>query len=264
MLIYHLDQKPSSENGGIIPSFTIYIVTVNEGIERLFNSENQSYLENMKINYPNIKIKPFDNLNEGFKAILELEFISIFVIVSGRLYSQYYHKLKNNLDKIKCLPINIIFTSVKFKKILENEEPDTEQIISYDIQKSINNSFYNSGGVFDSYNEISNYLNKFNSNFSKKILKGNLFNLSYEGLFTFNYLNIESEFLAPILYKDIITKKKISYDEINEFNKYLLTIGNPDINYLIEPLSLLKYVPIEIICNIGQEFILLVVIFIWK
>ena len=58
MLIYHLDQKPSSENGGIIPSFTIYIITVNEGIERLFNSENQSYLENMKINYPNIKIKP--------------------------------------------------------------------------------------------------------------------------------------------------------------------------------------------------------------
>ena len=226
--------------------FNLDIMWIDQNI---FNSENQSYLENMKINYPNIKIKPFDNLNEGFKAILELEFISIFVIVSGRLYSQYYHKLKNNLDKIKCLPINIIFTSVKFKKILENEEPDTEQIISYDIQKSINNSFYNSGGVFDSYNEISNYLNKFNSNFSKKILKGNLFNLSYEGLFTFNYLNTESEFLAPILYKDIITKKKISYDEINEFNKYLLTIGNPDINYLIEPLSLLKYVPIEIICK---------------
>ena len=152
----------------------------------------------MKINCPNIKIKPFDNLDEGFKAILELEFISIFVIVSGRLYSQYYHKLKNNLDKIKCLPKNIIFISVKIKK---------------------------------------------------KILNGNLFNLSYEGLFTFNYLNTESEFLAPILYKDIITKKKISYDEINEFNKYLLTIGNPDINYLIEPLSLLKYVPIEIICK---------------
>ena len=226
--------------------FNLDIMWIDQNI---FNSENQSYLENMKINYPNIKIKPFDNLDEGFKAILELEFISIFVIVSGRLYSQYYHKLKNNLDKIKCLPINIIFTSVKFKKILENEEPDTEQIISYDIQKSINNSFYNSGGVFDSYNEISNYLNKFNSNFSKKILKGNLFNLSYEGLFTFNYLNTESEFLAPILYKDIITKKKISYDEINEFNKYLLTIGNPDINYLIEPLSLLKYVPIEIICK---------------
>ena len=70
--------------------FNLDIMWIDQNI---FNSENQSYLENMKINYPNIKIKPFDNLDEGFKAILELEFISIFVIVSGRLYSQYYHKL---------------------------------------------------------------------------------------------------------------------------------------------------------------------------
>jgi hypothetical protein len=98
--------------------FNLDIMWIDQNI---FNSENQSYLENMKINYPNIKIKPFDNLDEGFKAILELEFISIFVIVSGRLYSQYYHKLKNNLDKIKCLPKNIIFISVKFKKNIKRK-----------------------------------------------------------------------------------------------------------------------------------------------
>jgi hypothetical protein len=124
---------------------------------------------------------------------------------------------------------------------------DEEQIISYDIQKSINNSFYNSGGVYDDYDELANYLNKFNSNFSKKYFSKKEINLSYEGLFTFNYLKSDIELLAPILYKDIITKKKISYDEIRKFNEYLLNIGNLEINYLIEPLSLLKYIPLEII-----------------
>ena len=217
--------------------------------EKVFNSENQSYLGKMKNDYPKIKIQVYDNLEKGFNEIMNLEFVSVFVIISGRLYSKFYQKLKNNLNNIKCIPINIIFTSIKFKKILENKEPDTEQIISYDIQKSINNSFYNSGGVFDNYDEVAKYLNKFNSNFSKKKLKGYLFDLSYEGLFTFNYLKSDNELLAPLLYKDIITKKKISYDEIKKFNQYLLNYGNSNINYLIEPLSLLKTIPIEIICK---------------
>ena len=51
--------------------------------EKVFNSENQMYFEKMKLNYPNIKINLFDNLEEGFNNILSLEFISIFVIISG-------------------------------------------------------------------------------------------------------------------------------------------------------------------------------------
>ena len=176
--------------------------------EKVFNSENSFYFEELKYKYPNIKINLFINLEEGFNFILNLEYISIFVIVSGKLYSQYYHKLKNNLNKIKCLPINLIFTSEKFKKILENEKLDIEEILSYDILKSINNSFYNSGGVYDKFEDVANFLNKFNSNFSRKALIGDLYNFSYEGLFTFNYLKSDIELLAPILYKDIITKKR--------------------------------------------------------
>ena len=226
--------------------FNLDIIWIDE---KVFNSENSFYFEELKYKYPNIKINLFINLEEGFNFILNLEYISIFVIVSGKLYSQYYHKLKNNLNKIKCLPINLIFTSGKFKKILENEKLDIEEILSYDILKSINNSFYNSGGVYDKFEDVANFLNKFNSYFSRKALIGDLYNFSYEGLFTFNYLKSDIELLAPILYKDIITKKKISYDEIKEFNKYLLSIGNSNINYLIEPLSILKYVPLEIVCK---------------
>ena len=84
--------------------------------EKVFNSENQNYFEDMKNNYPNININLFNNLEDGFNKILSLEFVSIFVIVSGRLYCQYYNILKNNLNKIKCIPINLIFTSFFFQK----------------------------------------------------------------------------------------------------------------------------------------------------
>ena len=79
--------------------------------EKINNSENKNYLEKMRNDYPNIKINAYDNLEEGFNEILNLEFVSTFVIVSGRLYSQYYQKLKENLVKIKCIQINLIFTS---------------------------------------------------------------------------------------------------------------------------------------------------------
>ena len=38
----------------------------------------------MKNDYPNITIINYDKLEEGFNKILELEFVSIFIIVSGR------------------------------------------------------------------------------------------------------------------------------------------------------------------------------------
>ena len=103
--------------------------------EKVFNWENNSYFEEMRNQHPNIKINLFNNLEDGFNQILSLKFISVFVIISGRLYSQYYNKLKSNLNEIKCIPINLFFILSKFKNILEKKEEDTEQIISYDIQR---------------------------------------------------------------------------------------------------------------------------------
>ena len=40
--------------------------------EKVNNSENQSYLEKMKKDYPNIKITVYDNLEQGFNEILQL------------------------------------------------------------------------------------------------------------------------------------------------------------------------------------------------
>ena len=99
-----LDLMNKDENA----KYNLDIIWIDEKIN---NSENKNYLEKMKNDYPNIKINVYDNLEEGFNEILNLEFVSTFVIVSGRLYSQYYQKLKENLVKIKCIPINLIFTS---------------------------------------------------------------------------------------------------------------------------------------------------------
>ena len=96
------DNKEIEENDLQKSFINVDIINKNEKIKfnldiiwidgKVFNSENQNYFEKMKHQYPNIKIQLFDNLENGFNKILDLEYISIFVIVSGRLYSQYYNK----------------------------------------------------------------------------------------------------------------------------------------------------------------------------
>ena len=67
-------------NKNEITKFNLDIIWINEKIN---NYENQSYLEKMKNDYPHITITTYDILEKGFNKILELEFFSIFIIVSG-------------------------------------------------------------------------------------------------------------------------------------------------------------------------------------
>ncbi len=93
----------------------------------------------------------YDSLEEGFNYIKNLNFETVFIIVSGKLYPKYYKMLNENLFYLKCIPITIIFTSSKFKKILLGEEPDKNKRVSYDVKMSLNHPFYNPGGVLALY-----------------------------------------------------------------------------------------------------------------
>ena len=62
--------------------------------EKIKNLENQNYFEEMKLIFQNIKINTFNNLDEGFNYLLKLNFKTIFIIISGSLYTKYYYKLR--------------------------------------------------------------------------------------------------------------------------------------------------------------------------
>ena len=72
---------------------------------------------------------------------------------------------------------------------------------------------------------------------------------SYDGLFTFQYLNKTTDFLAPALFKDIISMEKINESEKQDFNNYILSFNNKLLNELFTCLKYFKYIPIEILCK---------------
>ena len=218
--------------------------------EHINNKENQEFFKLLSSNFN--ESKGYESLNEGFELLyknINKDFEIILVIVSGRLFGRYVKKVKENINKIINIPYTFIFTSVNFKKVLLGLIPDKEQQISYDTMMSVNSGFYNPGGVFDDFdmllNEMKNVHNRIASNF--EIIPRIKDKINYEGLLTFEYLNSEEELLAPALYRDIICNEKISRDECKDFNKYILSFNEGELNSLIKNLYLFKYLPFEIL-----------------
>ena len=120
--------------------------------ENIKNEENTSYFNQLQDNFN--YFNGYQSLDEGFKKFYTLEFSTIFVIVSGRLFGRYIRKIKENIHKIINLPYTYIFTSPNFKKALLRQIHDKEHIISYDTMINANDGFYNPGGIYDDFDEL--------------------------------------------------------------------------------------------------------------
>ena len=151
------------ENPKYINGFIIWIDN------KMNNKENTSHLkyiqEHELYKAYNLMIIPFENLEVAFDFILsQINFKLLFIIISGRLYSNYLDLLNQKKNSIKCVPICTIFTSNK-----------------------INSNFYNLGGVISYFNYCVNFIV-----YIYKILFTNLTKKtkeekknSYEGCLTF-------------------------------------------------------------------------------
>jgi len=225
----------------------IEIIWFDENID---NQENQIYLKNLN----SIALtKGSDSLNDGFKCFYTKgkdekdNFRIIFVIVSGKLFGRYIKKLKENINRIINIPYTYIFTSNIYKKILLKQEPDKKHELSYDTMLSINDGFFNRGGVYDNFDELFNNL-KEKKNFQRINIEPRLEEkLNYEGILTFIYLESEEDLLAPALYKDIITNEKITEEDCENFHKYILSFDDPKLNNAIKNLTLFRNIPFQIL-----------------
>ena len=82
-------------------------------------------------------IIPFENLEVAFDFILsQINFKLLFIIISGRLYSDYLDLLNQKMNSIKYVPIYTIFTSNKIKDALINKK--FEYYLSQDAIDSFN------------------------------------------------------------------------------------------------------------------------------
>ena len=104
--------------------------------------------------------------------------------------------------------------------------------------ESVNNGFFNPGGVYDDFNELIIDLKRKKNYEEITIQKRLTEKLNYEGILTFEYLKSEEDLLAIALYKDIITNDKTTKEDCKQFHNYILSFDNKELNNIIKNLNL--------------------------
>ena len=226
--------------------------------EQINNEENKDYFKQLKSKFN--KSERYELLDEGFNNLYknnnDNDFKIIFVIVSGRLFGKYIKKIKDNINKIINIPYTFIFTSSNYKKLLLKLIPDRDHILSYDTMMTLNNGFYNPGGIYDDFDKLFNEIKIINEKILSNInIKQRIKDkINYEGILTFEYLESEEDLLAPALYKDIITNEKITKEDCKNFHKFILSYNEDDLNTLTKNLELFTYIPFEILSKYWVRF----------
>ena len=197
------------------------------------NIENCLY-QKIFLEIENIDVKCFDNVGEGIEFLKTIIFERTLIITSGSIYSEFYQKFKENINKLKIVPRIIIFTSDKNKFIKNNNN------------LPINDTFYNVGGVEDTFSPIKEFV------LSKQLLneqinEKNIVEREKKDKFNFELITDKNQLILPIFLPEYI--KIPTSEEIQYFNKYMLKHfkKNQDLNNLFSQLIEVSNIPNEIV-----------------
>ena len=215
------------------------------------NPENTSYLKLLQKNKDLIYIC-FHDVSVAFNYLFskkenkinKFKFREIFILISGRLYPDYYQQLKENINKINFLPICCIFTSYKLEKEIK---------IKTTSYKEIGNQFYNKHGVKTNFIEciesFGKYTSFYNSKINKILNKNININRSYEGCLTFEQIYSKNQIVLPFLFHEIMENKSlIPNSEIINFESFIINnFKQEKIQKIIMPMLYVKDFPREIV-----------------
>ena len=196
--------------------------------EELDSEENRKYAEALRSFNPLFfNIRLLKNLDDAIQRMKYIEFQETKIIVSGKLYPEFVKKFNENIIDMCFAPKIIIFTRNK-QKFLENNKD------------YLNNTFYNFGGVVDTFQEVIKFLK--NESESKKL------NYTDDIQLTFEYIDKKEKLLLPLFYKVLIDN--ISKNNMDKFTSSLYdeySKDNYNIQNLLEPIKNISDIPIEIL-----------------
>ena len=220
----------------------------------LNSKENILNLKYLKEEYPDSIIITKNSLQKGFDYLMSKKFRFIYLIISGRLFQDFIMMYKNNINKISCIPITCIYTSKKFKLILEKKIPFNENFLNIETFFYVKHSFYNPGGVFDNMNDIINFFKYCNNKLyydnsqifnNNKLNDNSIFkNYNYLNLYSFEKINNIEDLIFPFfIYKHL--DDEVDKKHLNNFFKLLTQTYNDNkkINKLFKPLQNLNDIP---------------------
>ena len=78
---------------------------------QIYNDQNKIHYKNL-FSEKNIDCKRYNNVEEGFDFLIKKEnnFKEIVIIISGKYFNDFYHRIKKNITSIKFSPTIIVFT----------------------------------------------------------------------------------------------------------------------------------------------------------
>ena len=190
------------------------------------NLDNQKYTKFIKElnSISPLRVIKCKNVNKAITLLSYFEFQEIKVIISDQLYDEFMSKFKQNIIDICVAPKIVIFTDIKekfFKRVKNN-----------------NIILYNYFGVFDSFDEIKNFVkNEFKPKKSKRFKDVKL---------SFEYIDTKKKLFLPLFYKLLI--EILSDDNMEEYTTFLYnkySKENEDVKKLLEPIESIKNIPVE-------------------
>lgn len=219
-------------------------------IDEKDNPENEESLKQFPKELDSYEFKYFNNLEEPFNLIIKDNFGLLFIIINGNLYQDYYYKLKENNKSIKCLPISIIFAPGDLKEKIFNREED-KNFLDEEVFNSINNSFYNLGGVCYKIDYCKNFILNLHACLQNKLENEEKIEAtSFDRFISFEYIYSQNQLILPLLYSELMGKEKIPDNEIQLFINFMLIKYNEDkVRNLILPMLYVKEIPHEIVAK---------------
>ena len=137
--------------------------------KKVNNKENSEYIKYIKKDLK-FQVFGFNSVKKSYEKLKKLEFIDTYIICSGKKYIKLVEMLKKNINELMICPKIIIFTLNKKKYYKRNL--DSKEL-------SLDDPFYNWGGVEDKFKDIIQFLKnektnktiEFDINFDKLIIK---------------------------------------------------------------------------------------------
>ena len=215
------------------------------------NEESQKFLAEIEDNLQYIQIKNFqkiclNNLDDAFFLLMKIKYKLVYIIISGDFYPEYYHRMKRYKNILKCIPISVIYTTDELKKIYLKRL--RHNFLTNDIYESINNSYYNYGGITSDFYSCLDFISNFYFLIKQKFFAKKEKDIEYKINIYFEKVDSEIQLIFLFLFNEIMNEERqISDNDLQYFKYILINRHEKDkVINLINPLLFIKGMPYEL------------------
>ena len=225
----------SKENSGI------NVIWIDKYIDNYENERYSRILRSMK----SLIVKLFKNVDDAIKYMINIKFEEFKVIVSGRLYSEFVRKFKENINDMLISPKIIVFTGSEDRFLEYNPE--------YKEEKNI---FYTYGGIATFFDAVIEFIQR-----KPKIEKNEEFeNLNNSNSpnnkeLIFEYIEQKDNLPVSTNFKSVLDKSLLN--DLEKYNQLLYNTyskENENVQKLLEQIIFMKKIPIEILSKYYIRF----------